>query len=456
MTIQRVLVEQLQEIGDLLASAAEQVQDNVDEAAGYGTAAGEVAGEARDSAREAHERADVAHERLDLVEQQLASWPTGGTGGGFGPDTVAGADVLDSIKAAVRAGGGSVSPGTGDDGQLLQDTVTRHGRLQMIGTLRTAQTIRPPARRMIVGTGPATNVVGLAGLSGAFFLSTADHNWYSDFTVSAGAEAAGTHHIHTNITSATGFSTGADACTVIQRIVSRNAKGRPVIVEGFNNRDAKLNALHCWNAAQGVLLNSPDGRAHDLIAGTCGGAAGIELGSSSANWHVAGKSWYSEGDGILADGSRHTLLDVEGQDSRRAGIRLVGYEIELLGWLADSNSWWSGSPVTGVNSGLELGLTPASMSGTTWSPGTAKGGYDLVVGPGKAFDKNEGKRGVQQRFGVLARPGIRGLSMTGVTTGAVGGHQNLIDGIKFLTASDVSHPENAVAGCLSHRVRVQS
>lgn len=450
MTIERVPAGVLADIGEQLRAAAEQVQDNIEELG--------LTGEARDTAIEnAQDAADRAHERLDLVEQTLASWPTGGStgGGGYGPDTFAGANIPDSERAAVLAAGGKATTNQGDDAQQAQSIVNEHGRLSWVGQLRLNKTITPPARRMIVGLGPAAEVVGLAGLSGAFFLSTHDHNWYADFTISGGAEAAGTHHIHTNLTDQDGFSTGADGCTIIERVVSRRAKGRPFIVEGYNNRDAKIRDLHAWDAANGILLNSPDGRAHDIVAGTCGGNAGIELGTGSANWHVSGKSWYSEGDGVRAAGVRHTLIDIEGQDNRRAGIRLVGNLLQLDDWTADSNSYWSSSPTPGWHSGLELGLLPATGAGVF---GTASGGYNLTIGQGQAWDKMEGGRARNQRFGVVARSGIRNLIMFGVNTGAsaTDSHANLIDGIKFLTASDLNHPSNYVTGCSSHGVRVYS
>ena len=430
----RVTADQLSTIAGMSDAVIEQIQDNIQET--------------WDAVGKAQKTADDA---LEAASGEVTG-PAGG--GGYGPEVLACADAPEAVKRAVKAAGGQVSTG-GDDAPAFQNLVNLYGNPRWIGTMKLGSTIGVPKWRYIQSYGPSNYVTGLSTLSGQFFLAQHDHTWFSDFTISAGDEAAGTHHINTNVADQSGFSTGADACTIMERIVSRNAKGDAFIVQGYNNRDSKISKLHAWNAVgRGFNLNSPDGRASDIVSGTSG-SHGVELGSSSANWHVDGKMWYSDGDGARVDGARHTIK-IEGQDNDLAGVRIIGNLIEIHSWLADSNSY-SGTKYTNVHSGMEIGLLPASMTNGVWSAGTTKGGYNITVSGGRAWDKNEGGRGYNQRNGVLIRSGVRGLIMTGVQTGAPADtHRNATGGIVFLTASDLNHSSNFVTACLSNGARMFS
>lgn len=441
----RVTPETLSAISGMSGQAVEQIQDNVQEA--------------YDAALEARRVADEA------LEAASGAVTGGAGGGGYGPNFYAAADAPDSVKDAALKGKGYVSVGE-DDSSIIQYLMNTYGRTELSqGTFRLRKSIDVPARRHLRGSGPSTNITGLGevknsdgtikfpALSGQYFLAQHDHSWFSDFMLSAGDEASGTHHINTNVTDQNGFSTGADACTIMERIVSRYAKGDAFIVQGFNNRDSKISKLHAWNATgRGFNLNSPDGRASDIVSGSAG-THGLELGTSSANWHVSGKFWYSDGDGMRIAGSRHSIDDVEAQDNDLAGIRVIGNLIGLHNWLADSNSY-NGTKYTNWHSGLEVGLLPATAAGT---PGTASGGYNISVSNGRSWDKSEGGRGFNQRYGVLLRSGIRNFVMTNIQTGGpTDTHRNATGGIYFLTASDLNHSQNFVTACMNHGVRMFS
>jgi hypothetical protein len=188
------------------------------------------------------------------------------------------------------------------------------------------------------------------------------------------------------------------------------------------------------------------------VAGTSG-SHGLELGTSSANWHVSGKMWYSDGDGWRIAGARHTLNNVEAQDNDLAGFRLICNLLAISNWLADSNSY-SGTKYTGWHSGLEVGLLPATSA---TAQGSASGGYNINIGTGRAWDKNEGSRGYNQKYGVVFRSGVRGITMTNVQTGAPSdSHRNLTDGIVFLNPSDLTNAANFVTACLSNGARMSS
>lgn len=457
----RVSDETLAGIGAGISGAVSVIQDNIDALDGLVDSAHDEIDEVQAGVASLADSVNTLNDTSNRVQgtvstlgnrvSVLESTPPGSGGGGYGPNWIAALDAPRAVQNAVRASGGVVSGG-GDDSSFVQSLAGSYGQVRLTeGTFRFGSTVLPPKWRHIQGSGPATYITGLISLSGAFFRSTHDHNWYSDFTLSAGAEAAGTHGIDTNVTDQVGFATGADACTLIERIVTRNIKGDSVIIQGFNNRDAKLSKLHLWNSVgRGLVLASPDGRATDVVVGTAG-SHGIELTNQSANWHVQGKSWYSDGDGVRVAGARHTLTNIEAQDNDLAGIRIIGNLIELSSWLADSNSN-SGTTYRGVHSGLEIGLLPATAAGT---PGAASGGYNISIMGGRAWDKNEGKRGVNQRYGVLVRGGVRNLVMVGVQTGqSTDTHGNLTGGIKFLTASDITHPSNYISACMDNGVRM--
>lgn len=398
------------------------------------------------------------------------TWPTDGTtpwgstlrsglqtleglaAGNYGPNWVAASNASSTVKAAVLGAGGAVCDGTADQSDIASKLAS-YGEVRLTeGTFTFNASLVPPARKKIMGSGPATVVTGAAALTGSFFSVTNEHIQISDLTIAGGAEATGTHGIFANVTSNTGFTTGSDACLIFERLTCRNVKGNGIRMEGTYNRDSKLSKIHVWNATDtGYYLNSPDGNIEQCIAGTCGGN-GFEFASSSSNWHtVNSKAWYSDKDGWRIGGIRHTFVGIEGQDNAWAGIRMIANNTVLSGWLCDSNSY-EGTTYDGIHSGLEVGRT--TSDGTTFSN---SGGFDISIGPGQSWDKNESARGFKQRSGVRLRSGIRGLTMTGVGTGdPAGTHHNVTAGIEFDSATDLTNAANSVQACLNHRVRINS
>jgi hypothetical protein len=99
-------------------------------------------------------------------------------------------------------------------------------------------------------------------------------------------------------------------------------------------------------------------------------------------------------------------------------------------------------------------LLPATSA---TAQGSASGGYNINIGTGRAWDKNEGSRGYNQKYGVVFRSGVRGITMTNVQTGAPSdSHRNLTDGIVFLNPSDLTNAANFVTACLSNGARMSS
>jgi hypothetical protein len=379
--------------------------------------------------------------------------PTGGGGsgiaGGYGPNWIAASNTVTSVKNAISAAGGLVCDGTADQVQINAQLATYGSCEAANGDYYLSAPVTPAARRRLRGQGPLTRFIGASGLTTAFFSLTADHIWLSDFLMIAGAEAAATDHILANVTSSTGFITGADACINLSNLISQNAKGRGIVMTGTNNRDSKINKIHIHNpVSHGMYISSPDGNFEQVVVGTPGGN-GIWMDSGSSNWHgVNSKCWYADLDGFLLNGIRGTFIGIEGQDNLGAGIRIIGNDLTVTDWTADSNSFDGGTGVTNVHSGLEVGRT--------FAQGTS-GGFDINIGPGQSWDKNESGRGYNQRAGVRLRTGIRGLTMVGVGTGdPAGTHHNVTGGIVFDTSADLTNAANSVSACLSHRVRINS
>lgn len=367
--------------------------------------------------------------------------------GGYGPNWVAASNAPAAVKNAVLAGGGAVASGSADNAVIAARLATYQAVYLTEGDFTISSTIVMPQGRTLAGSGVrATRLNGASGLSGSFISITSDHTMVTRMTISSGSETAA-HGIDAAITSQTGFTTGADGCTVLSELVLRNIKGDGIRMTGYNNRDSKTYNVHVWNATgRGFFFDCPDGSAQQIVAGTCG-SHGVEIGTGSANWRITNaKSWYSDGDGFLVQSVRHTLVNVEAQDNMLAGIRILGYLVTVNGFLADSNSFDGGTGLQNVHSGVEVGRT---------SSGTTSGGGNVVLANGQAWDKNEGSRGRMQRSGIRLRSTVRDLILIGVSTGnGLGGsHSNYTEGIEFDNPSDITHSSNIVWAA-SHSVIV--
>lgn len=376
------------------------------------------------------------------------TWATvvgGGGNGGYGPNWVAAASAPTAIKNAVTSAGGYVCDGTGDQAEIMTALTAYEAVYLTEGTFNIASSINMPQGRALFGSGiRATRLNGASGLSGQFISITSDHTQVARMTISGNGQTA--NGIDANVTSQTGFTTGADACVVLNELVLRNIGGDGIIMRGSNNRDSKVQNIHVWNASgSGYLISCPDGSMMQCIAGTCGNH-GFEV-TSASNWRISQcKSWFSDADGFYLNGTRCIFESLEAQDNALAGIRIVGNLCTLTNFTADSNSY-EGSANDNIHSGLEIGRL---------ANGTNSGGFSITVNGGQAWDKNESSRGYKQRAGVRVRSGVRGLTLIGVDTGnPTGTHHNVTDGIIFDNVADIDHAENTVIA-RSHAVRIVS
>ena len=391
----------------------------------------------------------TADNALTTAEAALAGGGGGGGGGGasgVGANWVAASNAPVAMRTAIAAAGGAVCTGTNDHTAILAKLAAYGAVYLTEGDFSIGGSIVMPQGRSLIGSGiRSTRLNGASGLSGQFISIVSDHSEVSRMTISAGSEAAGTHGIYINVTSQTGFTTGADACYWLSYIVTRNVKGDGIRVEGSNARDGKMQMIHSWNSVgRGFYLNCADGSGSHLVAGTSG-LAGIELGTSAGNWHLVNcKSWFSDADGILVQGVRHTLDICEAQDNQLAGIRLLGNILTANGLTADSNSYDNSgaTDLTNVHSGIEIGRTAA---------GATSGSFDIQGTGWQSWDKSEAGRGYKQRSGIRVRSGARGVSVIGFTTGdPAGTHHNVTAGIEFDSPADQTHASNVFIGVNHH------
>lgn len=319
--------------------------------------------------------------------------------------------------------------GTASDDWIVGWALQRYKAVQLTeGVFTFGTTLQSPPRRHLFGSGFDTEIVGGPTLAGATISGAGDHIELNDFSIGGGQAHDGTHGIYINVTTSTGFATGAEACTRIHDIETRQVKGTGFVMSGINNRDGQLSRLNAWDSGgSGFLLDCPDMMAEMLVAGTSG-SDGIVLGTNSANIHAHDlKSWYSAGDGIVIGSVRHTLTLLEGQDNQKAGIRITGAMLSLTGWTADSNSHTAGNGNANLYAGLEIGLK---------GDGTQSWANNLQVIGGNAYDKNEGSRGYGQSRPIRLGAGVTGIQIIGAGFGNGTTHHNITDTILWDQPTD--------------------
>jgi hypothetical protein len=370
--------------------------------------------------------------------------PEGGSGGAYGPNAVAASNAPAAVKAAVASAGGSVCDGTADNVEIAAKLAAyKHVRLTE-GLFNVAATLNLTRGQSLVGCGVEVTVLKAAtGLSGRMIYGqNTDHNTLSDFTIDGNSIGTTVTGIELNATSNTGFPSHQknEACHVLQRLQIHDVTGIGVYIAGTYNRDCKLDSVDVHNAGtDGFKIASPDGKMSKCVAGSPGAYAFNFDGA--ANWHADNcKGWYAVLDGFIigatTGSARITLTACEAQDCHRAGFRMArGNAITFTGCIADSNSNTSGQ----TYSGFEIGLTDPTTASSYVGGGTTLTGC-------VAYDKNEGSRGYQQKYGFRFGAGTRRLTFTGFGTGDNANHHNVTDGVLFNTSADRTNAENVVLG----------
>jgi hypothetical protein len=398
------------------------------------------------------------------VEGALAELASSGPGGGSAPSGpapywLAGSDAPTAIKTAIANAGGTICDGTADDVDVAA-MLSTYNRCMFTGTLVFAAQVSLPARSVFRGTGIGTaRINGAAALTSGAFVGTAtnaENISTGDYTIVKTNAGSSVDGIDINITSTSGFQFGAEGKPFVSNVIVSGTR-YGLRVRGSAANDSKIDNVTVKQATlNGFNLDdAPDGNIRYCTAGSITGPGdgtghGFVFTTNSANWHVEDcKAWFCKGDGFYFRGVRHTVEQIEAQDCSGAGIRWNGFFNTLTGFLCDSNSYTSGNTFSfnGVYGGLEIGLTQA---------GASQGGDDSVIVGGQAWDKNEGSRGYNQKYGVRVKSGVRRLTMIGVGTGATSEtHHNLTDGILFNNTADITHSTNDIQST-NHGVKVSS
>lgn len=400
--------------------------------------------------------------RLQVVESRTAA------AGGFGPNYVATATSPAELRRAVAAAGGFVGTGVNDHVGMNAVSAKFGEMVAVQGQYGMGGPLSPLARRRIVGWGTSTELTAAKGLSGAMVSVTTDHVHLSQFAMVGNAgradtstwqgEAAGTDHLVVDNTTKSpngvDFWTGSESTFFADNLVSKNAKGRGIVWSGSFNRDSKISQCHIYNPINdGMTVAVVDGMISAITVGTPGGY-GFNFTSKCANLEVWGlKAWYCELDGFLLDTIRCGFSQLQAQDCRKGGIRLLGDGLNTLyNSSADSNSYVSGNGNRGISSGLEVGLNAATVAGTPGSKAQYKGN-DWTISGFRSYDKREGgdARGYNQRHGVLIGAGVGDLTLDNVKTGRLTGtHHNLVGGVVFVDAATRTDASNSFTNVRSH------
>ena len=226
-----------------------------------------------------------------------------------------------------------------------------------------------------------------------------------------GASAGG---IHLDIDSKVGFQFGSpDAHVRIRDVLVARASGHGVHIEGSFNRAARIARIRVWDVdGIGFLIASPDGNYTDCDTGSSG-SHGFQV-TSANNHFTACKAWYSNGDGFRIDSVRTTLSGCTAQDNEQHGFNIQAGMNTFTACHADSNSYLGTGAMPDPNQGLFDGFHVAAGN--------------VSMSSCFAYDKNEGGRGRNQRYGTFVAGNFQRLNLQ-VSNGNSGSHDNFTDGI---------------------------
>ncbi len=225
-----------------------------------------------------------------------------------------------------------------------------------------------------------------------------------------GAEVKG---IYYNITSNAGFDEGPDAGHWFSDLYVFRTRHSAVHLAGGRMRATKLSGVRVYNpgaegaepVAHGFHIDCPDGFYTQC---ECGSASGAGFYIEGANNRFTNcKAWYSDLSGFIVRTWRNQFSACESQDNEQHGFHINSGPNSFVGCHADSNSWNSAAPAQ-LYDGFHI---PA--------------GKRIQLVGCAAYDKNEGNRGNQQRYGFYLGAGSEHCQILGTTrdnkVAAVGG-----------------------------------
>jgi len=235
---------------------------------------------------------------------------------------------------------------------------------------------------------------------------------------------ASTSGVHVNITSKVGFRFGSpDACFQMHHVLVANVNGHGLHMQGGHNRAARIVDVRVWNVeGDGFRIDCPDGNYTDCDAGS---SLGMGFRVTGANNHfTACKAWYSDEDGWDLSGVRNTLAGCTAQDNAKHGFAIRSGMQTLTACHADSNSYLGGGAMPDAHQGLYDGFHVAAGN--------------VTLAACFAYDKNEGGRGRNQRYGTFVSGNQARLNMQ-VANGNSNSHDNFTGGIGGALTSASHH-----------------
>lgn len=237
-------------------------------------------------------------------------------------------------------------------------------------------------------------------------------------------QGATTGGIQLNVTSGVGFLHGSpDAFLTLSNVLVSRCTGHGVHMLGSRNRAARIDSVRVWDVdGDGFRIESPDMNLTDCDAGSSGGA-GLRIMSS--NVIVSGcKAWYSDASGFVVEGVRGAYSGCSAQDNALHGFEIRAGMTTFASCHADSNSFLGGAmpdPHSGLYDGFHLAAS------------------HVIISASFAYDKNEGGRGRNQRFGTYVAPGRDRINVQ-VSGGNLGSHDNVAGGV----GGDVAGPQTRI------------
>lgn len=340
---------------------------------------------------------------------------------------VAAFDAPDSVKASANF----ICDGTSDQAEINQaiDQLQPQGGKVCLsaGTFNVTGAIRMRRRTMLVGQNRAT-IINAVGTWDAYDGSTpggvvepyddgTDKTFVSHIAIN-GKKWANTNvkGLYYNVTRKDEFDEFSDAIHRFTHIYIYATKSHGVHFKGAHMRDTMVDQIRVIDPGtegdtdvRGFLLEAPDCHYSNLIVGSCSGI-GINVKGSN-NHFVNCKSWFSNGDGWRIQAVRGMYNTCEAQDNEEHGFFCGSGPNSFVSCHADSNSYKSENPSDNTNQydGFHLPY----------------GSRIQLVGC-SAYDKNEGGRGLQQRYGFYLGSSVSHSQVLGTgrdnVSGSVGGN----------------------------------
>jgi len=221
-----------------------------------------------------------------------------------------------------------------------------------------------------------------------------------DLTIAGGAGTL--KGLYARVTANTGFVYGDDSRWIIERVLVRSTRSHGFDLGGAFCREWEVDKAHVFDCGVAGVTTAHgfywDGNDSMLRSIRCGAVTGEGIYVNGPNnTLVASKGYFADLNGIRVVGVRNKLVGCEAQDNLQNGLLVdtTAFHNVVEGFTADSNSY------NGLGSG------GADFYGIRVLAGAS------VVSGGVALDKNEGGRGLRQKYGWSLASGLTRCYLTG-------------------------------------------